>query len=99
MNSKLMKHIRNKAKGIQLEWVQSLLNEDEAEKINRKNIEDFLPQQTHIWHHRTLYNSAYSYRHIIRTLKSIVKRKQLKDNWKVYDITLKEFQDNIKIHR
>ena len=97
MNRKLSKEIRRKAIGLQLEWVQSLLDAEEAEKITRQNLEQFLPNQTHLWAHGQFYNSAFSIRHIIRTLKKMIRRNPLKDRWKVYDITLKEFMDNIQI--
>ena len=43
MNTKKMSKIRNKAKAILVEWLQSLLNKEEASKITVKNVFDFIP--------------------------------------------------------
>ena len=37
MNTKKMSKIRNKAKAILVEWLQSLLNKEEASKITARN--------------------------------------------------------------
>ena len=97
MNRKLSKEIRRKAIGLQLDWVQSLLDAEEAKKITPENLDQMLPKQTHLWAHGQFYNSAFSLRHIIRTLKKMIKRKPLQNRRQIYDITLKEFMDNIQI--
>ena len=97
MNRKLSKEIRRKAIGLQLDWVQSLLDAEEAEKITRQNLEMFLPKQTHLWARGQLYNSSFSLRHVIRTLKKMLKEKPLKNRRQIYNITLKEFMDKIQI--
>ena len=47
MNTKQMSKIRNKAKGILVEWLKTLLNKEEQAKVNTKNILILLPNQTH----------------------------------------------------
>ena len=47
MNTKGMSKIRNKAKAILVEWLKTLLNEEEQKKVNIKNILTLLPNQTH----------------------------------------------------
>ena len=42
-----MSKIRNKAKAILVEWLKTLLNEEEQKKVNVKNILTLLPNQTH----------------------------------------------------
>ena len=49
MNSKQMKPIRRKARHILVQWLQSLLSKEEANKINYKNVFDFIPNQTHYY--------------------------------------------------
>ena len=47
MNTKKMSKIRNKAKAILVEWLKGLLNKEEQQKVNVKNILTLLPNQTH----------------------------------------------------
>ena len=42
-----MSKIRNKAKAILVEWLKTLLNEEEQKKVNIKNVLTLLPNQTH----------------------------------------------------
>ena len=49
MNRKKIKKIRKKAKGILVEWLQSLVEGPEKEKINEKNLFEMMPEQTHYW--------------------------------------------------
>ena len=44
-----MSKIRNKAKAILVEWLKTLLNEEEQKKVNIKNILTLLPNQTHFF--------------------------------------------------
>ena len=69
MNTKKMSKIRNKAKAILVEWLQSLLNKEEASKITVKNVFDFIPNQTHYWQDTTLRLQPWSYKWIVKKLK------------------------------
>ena len=69
MNAKKMSKIRNKAKHILVEWLSSLLNKEEASKINYKNILQFLPNQTHYWQNNTLRLQPWSYKWVVKKLK------------------------------
>jgi len=69
MNAKTMSKIRNKAKHILVEWLSSLLNKEEASKINYKNVLQFLPNQTHYWQNTTLRLQPWSYKWVVKKLK------------------------------
>ena len=69
MNAKKMKKIRKLVKPIQVEWVRSLLNEEEAEKVNLSNIDMMLSKQTHFIVKGTLYLSAMTDKWIVKYLK------------------------------
>ena len=69
MNAKTMSKIRNKAKHILVEWLSSLLNKEEASKINYKNVLQFLPNQTHYWQDTTLKLQPWSYKWVVKKLK------------------------------
>ena len=69
MNTKGMSKIRNKAKGILVEWLKDLLNKEEQSKVNVKNILTLLPNQTHYWNGDTLRLQPWSYKWVVKKLK------------------------------
>ena len=69
MNTKKMSKIRNKAKAILVEWLKTLLNEEEQKKVNVKNVLTLLPNQTHYWQNTTLKLQPWSYKWVVKKLK------------------------------
>ena len=69
MNTKQMSKIRNKAKGILVEWLKNLLNKEEQSKVNVKNILILLPNPTHYWHGETFRLQPWSYKWVVKKLK------------------------------
>ena len=55
MNRKKSKKISKQSKLIMVEWLSSLLSEEEASKITTKNCLNFMPKQTHFMAERTIY--------------------------------------------
>ena len=49
MNAKLVKKLRKRIKPIQVEWLKTLLPEDQAEKVDIKNVDNLLPDETHVF--------------------------------------------------
>ena len=49
VNTKQMKPIRRKARVILVEWLKTLLNKEEQDKVNVKNILGLMPNQTHYY--------------------------------------------------
>ena len=70
MNTKQMSKIRNKAKGILVEWLKTLLNKEEQAKVNTKNILILLPNQTHYYQGDTFRLQPWSYKWVVKKLKS-----------------------------
>ena len=64
-----MKQIRNKAKAILVEWLKTLLNEEEQKKVNVKNILTLLPNQTHYFSGETFRLQPWSYKWVVKKLK------------------------------
>ena len=64
-----MSKIRNKAKAILVEWLKTLLNEEEQKKVNIKNVLTLLPNQTHYWQDTTLKLQPWSYKWVVKKLK------------------------------
>ena len=70
MNTKQMKPIRRKARHILVAWLQSLMNKEEASKINYKNVFDFIPNQTHYYDSQQQFRlQPWSYKWIVKKLK------------------------------
>ena len=64
-----MSKIRRKAKLFLIDWLKTLLNKEEQDKINIKNIFSLLPNQTHYWQGTTLRLQPWSYKWIVKKLK------------------------------
>jgi len=69
MNSKQIKKLRKLIKPLQVEWLQSLLPEDQAKEINVNNVEGLLPDQTHVFGGGQMYLSYMTDKWIMQMLK------------------------------
>ena len=79
MNQKKSKSLRRKAERLLIEWIRTMVPDcEDANKITKKNLHEFLPVQTHIFANNKFMISAY----ILRWFYKQVKRNP--------DITLEE---------
>ena len=70
MNGSKSKSIRKRGKQILVDWLRSIIpDEEEASKINIKNIEEFLSEQTHVYMNNKFLLSAYSLKWIYKRVK------------------------------
>ena len=69
MNQKKIKELRRRVKPIQVEWLQTLLPEDQAMTITVDNVEGLLPEQTHAFGQGQLYLSYMTDKWIMKHLK------------------------------
>ncbi len=70
MNGRKAKAIRKQGKQILVDWLHSIIpDEKEASKINVKNIEEFLSEQTHVYMNNKFLLSAYSLKWIYKRVK------------------------------
>ena len=49
MNQKKIKQLRKKVKPLQVQWLKSLLPKEQADTITIDNVDDLLPEQTHVY--------------------------------------------------
>jgi len=70
MNSKQIKKLRKLVKPLQVEWLQSLLPEDQAKTITVDNVEGLMPDQTHAFGNRQMHLSFMSDKWIMKILKA-----------------------------
>ena len=69
MNSKKMKKLRKLVKPIQVEWLQTLLPDEQAMTITVDNVEGLLPEQTHAFGQGQLHMSYMTDKWIMKYLK------------------------------
>ena len=70
MNGKKSRQLRTKSKQLMIEWLRSMTPEGEdREKINEKNLHEFLPEQTHIFANNKFMVSAYTLRWFYKHVK------------------------------
>tara|TARA_R110001592_G_scaffold46679_1_gene148512 strand:+ start:573 stop:821 length:249 start_codon:yes stop_codon:yes gene_type:complete len=70
MSQKKSKVLRRKAEKLLIDWIRELTPEGEdATRINKKNLHEFLPEQTHIFANNKFMISAYSIRWFYKKVK------------------------------
>ena len=69
MNQKKVKQLKKRIKPIQVEWLKSLLPDEQAKTITVDNVEGLLPDQTHVFGKGMLYLSYMSDKWIMKMLK------------------------------
>tara|TARA_R100001480_G_scaffold103707_1_gene106662 strand:- start:235 stop:513 length:279 start_codon:yes stop_codon:yes gene_type:complete len=79
VNGRKAKQIRNHAKSILLDWLKTMVSEEEAAKLDENNFEDYLPSQGHIYANRKIMLSAYSFKWFIKKIKKILKKERSRD--------------------
>ena len=84
MNSKVAKQYRKKAKLLTVEWIKSLIPEEEAKKVTVENFQDYMPDQKYVYANKKFMLSAFSERWFYKNLKRL--------NKKLDSVTLKDFQ-------
>ena len=69
MNSKQLKKLRRLVKPLQVEWLQSILPEDQGKEITVGNVAELIPDQTHVIGNRQTHLSFMSDKWIMKVLK------------------------------
>ena len=84
MNSKEAKRYRKKAKALTVDWIKSLIPDEEGAKVNIDNFQDYMPEQKYIYANKKFMLSAFSERWFYKNLKRL--------NKDLDSVTLKDFQ-------
>ena len=70
MNQRKSKQLKRKAESLLIEWIRTMTPDGEdSTKINKKNLHEFIPQQTHILSGNKLMLSAYSLKWFYKRVK------------------------------
>ena len=88
MNGRKAKRIRRHANKLVLECLKTMLTDEEAKKLNSKNMDTYMPEQTHFFANRSIHLSSYTPRWFQQRIKRIIR----KNKKAIKDITLKEIE-------
>jgi alkyl sulfatase BDS1-like metallo-beta-lactamase superfamily hydrolase len=66
-----------------------MLTDEEAKKLDSKNMDTYMPEQTHFFANRSLYISAYTPRWFQQRIKRIIR----KNKKTIEDITVQEIEN------
>jgi hypothetical protein len=69
MNGSKAKQLRRRAKQLTVDWIHSLLPDEEASKVNINNFQDHMPEQTHVFANNKIMLSSFSQRWFNKKLK------------------------------
>ena len=70
MSGRRSKQLRRRAEDLLIEWLRTMIPDGEdTSKIHRKNLYQFLPEQTHIFTNNRFLLSAYSLRWFYKQVK------------------------------
>ena len=73
------KQVRKLSKEFVVEWLQSMLTEEEQKKVSVANYEKYLPEDTHFYANRKLMVSAYTPRWFAQRIKKVLRTKHIND--------------------
>lgn len=70
MNGQKAKQLRRKSEQLLIDWLRTMVPEGEdTSKINKNNLHEFLPDQTHVFANNKFLLSAYSLRWFYKQVK------------------------------
>ena len=70
MNGKRAKEVRLRGRQILVEWLRSIIpDEEDSKQINVNNLEEYLSEQTHVYLNRKFMLSEYSLKWIYKRVK------------------------------
>ena len=78
MNGRKAKSIRQHAKQMLIDWLKTMVSDEEAKDITLDNFKDYLPKEKYVFANRKLLLSAYSFKWFVKKIKTKV-RKENKD--------------------
>ncbi len=89
MNGREARRITQHTKQLLIEWVQSLLPEEEADKVTMENIKHLLPDEKHFFANNRIHLNAYSFKWIKKGIKRVIKQNP---NIEIENVTMEQIQ-------
>jgi hypothetical protein len=79
MNGRTTKQIRRKSLMLLIDWIKTLVSEEEAKKLTIEQAADLVPTDTHIYANGQMRLSAFSLKWINKKIKKLIKYKNIND--------------------
>ena len=79
MNGRQTKLIRKKSLVLLIDWIKTLVSEEEAKKLTMEQAYNLAPKDTHIYTNGKLMLSAFSLKCINKKIKKLLKHKTIND--------------------
>jgi hypothetical protein len=73
------KQVRKLSKQFVVEWLKSMLTEEEQKKVSVDNYEKYLPEEKHFYANNKLMVSAYTPRWFAQRIKKVLRTKHIDD--------------------
>ena len=73
MRKRTTKKINQKATDLLIDWVKTLVSEEEQDKVTKDNLIGLLPREEYIESKRTYYMAFYTYRWAKQSIKKLLK--------------------------
>ena len=73
------KQVRKLSKDLVVQWLKSMLTEEEQKKVSVDNYEKYLPEEKHFYANNKLMVSAYTPRWFAQRIKKVLKTKHIND--------------------
>lgn len=73
------KQVRKLSKQFVVEWLKSMLTEEEQKKVSVDNYEKYLPKEKHFYANNKLMVSAYTPRWFSQRIKKVLRTKHIDD--------------------
>jgi hypothetical protein len=89
MNGRKAKQIRKHSGVIIVDWLRSLLSEEEGQGVTVDNYKNFMPTQTHYMANRTMHLNAYHPKWIRNKIQGLLKQNPKRE---IASITLDEMK-------
>tara|TARA_R100000353_G_scaffold146892_1_gene105529 strand:- start:207 stop:503 length:297 start_codon:yes stop_codon:yes gene_type:complete len=87
------KKLKEKVNELLIEWVRSVVNEDEREQVTENNIKDLLPKHDYLQLKKTWYLSMYTHRWTKQSIKKLLRKGYTIDN-----ISMKDLENLSKVN-
>jgi hypothetical protein len=89
MNSKKVKQINRHVRTLLVQWLKSLLNEEDAAQVSLANYKELMPDQTHVFLQGKLSLSAFSEKWMRKKMKKLVSQQPTRavESFGLQDVT------------
>ena len=94
MNSKVSRRISRQVTTLLVEWMRSIVPEEDSDKITKENVHSFMPKETHVFFQGTVRLSTYCPKWIRQKIKELIRNNP---DTCIEDITMEELECLIKI--